>query len=325
MGADRDVTRRSGAIILAALLLLAGMVGRAEAQAANALEREVPPSFVFSSFANALEQIGKLTGWKVSCPKDTTATINTIWRTQLFSFIGKEKVQEPMMTVRNYLNFFGGDLGIGWKLDEERGEVVFDYWWRTADPRPAAELLQTMLTEGHAADVERDEKWQHAFNALVCKEGNLEKASLVRQMSVQETRMRFSRVAQKAIITRRVQNTKGEKYVLFAIDQPILWFPGNGSVSYYWFKEDGTLVGCGLMNTGHRCLLVDSTVDREEPAPGEASEIHLILKFNLEGYFIARLVLEPEGLKLIGLIGARGERVDNDGLNIGRSLLPREP
>ena len=48
------MTGRLGAIIAAALLLFARLVSHAEAQAADALEREMPPGFVFSSFAAAL-------------------------------------------------------------------------------------------------------------------------------------------------------------------------------------------------------------------------------------------------------------------------------
>jgi len=101
--------------------------------------------------------------------------------------------------------------------------------------------------------------------------------------------------------------------------------PGHGSASYYWFKEDGTLAGAGLMDTGHRCGWVDITANDIRSADSKIrTEVHLVLKtlMNVQAFLIARFVLEADGLKLISLTGADGKKHDNDGFHVGRSLVP---
>ena len=229
-------------------------------------------------------------------------------------------------TVKELLDRICSDLGLAWKLDAQGSGVTIDYLWRTPDPRPAAELLQYVWKPPYYTEFEKDTKWQHAFNALVSTEANLARASLVRQRSVLESWMRSLKYpegfALKPILVSPAVDTKGEKHVVIVMNHPIFTSPGHGSVSYYWFKDDGTLRGAGLIDSGHRCRLVDVILDRENPPPGEASEMQMVLKFNLNTLFIARLVLEPGGLKLISLTDAKGHPQDNDGIHVGRSLLP---
>ena len=120
---------------------------------------------------------------------------------------------------------------------------------------------------------------------------------------------------------KQVIDASGAKYILILICQEIQMYPGHGSASYYWFKDDGTLVGAGLMNTGHRCKVVDTTIDNELGA-GSAltTELQMILKMNERDFMTAMFVLDANGLKLTRLVDAHGANVNLD-IHVGQSLM----
>lgn len=49
----------------------------------------------------------------------------------------------------------------------------------------------------------------------------------------------------------------------------------------------------------------------------------MVLNRNLHSFLLARFRLEKDGLKLASVIDAEGQPVNNDGVNIGQSLLPK--
>jgi len=62
-------------------------------------------------------------------------------------------------------------------------------------------------------------------------------------------------------------------------------------------------------------------VNSEELATDNSSEVQFILReMFTDSYYIARFVLEPDGLKISHLVNGRGESVKN--VAIGESLMP---
>ncbi len=310
---------------LCALLLICSMsLGRA--QTISPLEKQVSPAFTHDSFNGALKEIEARTGLEIACPKEVSATMETIWARRGFPTVHDNLPDDAKVSVKAFLDGACWELGLAWKFQPESNRVAIDYLWRTSDPRPEPELLQFVWKPGYGTDFEKDERWQKAFNALLCKPGNLEKASLVRQRANYESVANHmgnpAGCSVNPVLRVPIVDTVGEKYVFILISHRIFMYPGHGSVSYYWFKENGILAGAGLMNTGHRCALVDTVVNNEYGArSGETSEVHMILKVNVASFLIARFVLEPEGLKLISLVDAEGQRVDNDHRYVGKSLI----
>jgi len=258
--------------------------------------------------------IEKKTGFKTVCPKELGAFMQKLWLKQ-----GRgDPKHEYQVTIRNFLDEICRQLSLKWDFDPASNTVALSLSWKTEDSRSPAELLD--FVRKPAVDLEKNEKWQEAFNALLSCSVNFDRAWRVRQQSEIEELFRIYPGGFPLLI-RPIISTDLQKYIFVLIRQPIETYPGHGSASYYWFKEDGALIGAGLIDTGHRCALLDAAVDNEADRLDKASEIHMILKMNLRNFFVARFVLEKTGLKLISLVNVYGEAVNNDGLNVGQSLL----
>jgi hypothetical protein len=124
------------------------------------------------------------------------------------------------------------------------------------------------------------------------------------------------------MVRQSILSTSKTKYIFVLICHPCVMIPGSGSASYYWFKEDGTLAGAGLMEIGVNSL-GGATIDSEYgPHAGEVSELHL-LTYDDGDFTIARFVLKDDGLVLKNIINGRGEKVRNE-RKIGQSLMPSD-
>ena len=235
------------------------------------LDRMVGTRFQFRSFNEAVQVIEKKTGYKVRCPKEVADYMQS-----LFMGFGVGDPNDPQpetqQTVRSFLDDMRRYLSMTWRLDPQSGTIELDHPWHASDERSAAELLEAL------SDHDRGKEWKAAFTALVSKPENVDRAWRVLQTAAME---QFSFVPRdfKPLLVKPVISTSLQKFTLVFIEQPIQRYPGHGSASYFCFTPDGRLALAGIMNTGHRCKLVDVTVDNEYGArSGAASELHLILK-----------------------------------------------
>lgn len=231
-----------------------------------------------------------------------------------------ENIATRTQSIRSFLDAICQSIGLNWEFDLSSNTVKLNLLWKTADERSPEELLQFLREPGYSTDYKEDPKWQAAFNALLSNPVNFEKSWRVRQQALLEQLFLKDRVT--PVLVKPFVSKSLQKYILVLIEQQIRTYPGHGSISYYWFKDDGSLEGAGLFNTGHRCALIDATVDFSSTSQGEpSSELQLILKFNLVRFYIARFELDTHGLRLISLTDANGQLANNNGLNIGEPLL----
>ena len=308
-------------VIVAVTMLLFGIpqMGRSEDNG-DSLDRIVGVTYSFHSFNEAVQEIETKTGYKTKCSQELAKFMQSLFMGR-GAWDPKNPGPEPKQTVRAFLDHICGQISVSWQLDSSSTTLLLDLLWKTSDTRSAADLLKFIDENTPSDRSKHDSPWQKAFDALVSKPQNIEKAWRVRQAAAIEEKAFIPRSLMPVLI-KPVISSSLQKYHLILINHPIFCYPGHGSASYYCFKEDGTLAVAGLMNTGHRCALVDSTVDNEiGERSGFPSEIHMILKMNLRNIFIARFHLEEDGLKLFSLVDAYGAPVNNDGLNIGVSLL----
>lgn len=308
--------------LLRVLVVCLGCLTTASAQdLADPLDRLVAAGWVYKSFDEAVGQIEERTGFKVSCAKGLAAFMNTIWMKQ--STTG---YPGSVTTVRGFLDQLCGTISLKWSFDPAGNVVAVEPAWKTADPRTTVALLQAVWRPDDEAGCARDTAWQTAFNALLSHPANYQRAWTVRQKSAfQEFRLGFAFPA-RPLLMQPVIDKAGTKYFLVMIVQPIQMYPGHGSVGYYWFQDDGTLVGAGLMNTGHRCAVVGAAVAKGfGPNAGKPSELQMNLKMNLDSLYLARYSLGATGLELTSLVGPRGEEHDPSGMSVGQNLMEPDP
>lgn len=300
------------------------------------LQREVASGFFYNSFDEAVDVIEQRTGFRVTCQPDLADFMRKQWikvsegiettldGDTLRAVPPKDgTVPQPTITTRRFLDSIARRLNLRWDYDPASKTVSLRLPWITTDSRTPVELLHALINFGYSTDYEKDQNWQHVFNALLSAPTNLEKAWPVRQQGISETWYHSGlEYAVAPTFVKPVISTSMAKYTLILIEHSINTYPGHGSLSYYWFQEDGTLAGAGIINTGWRCKLVDGTVDNEYGSRSDQpSEIHLILKWNTRDFLVARFQLTPDGLQLVSLVDAAGKTFSNQGVNVGDSLL----
>ena len=280
------------------------------------LDRQIPSGMVYNSFDEAIRRIEQKTGFKVSVSKDLQTFMQTIWLKRSF---GSDKITT---TVRTFLDDSCQRLSLKWKVDKETDVLALEPRWKTSDPRQPSELLEAVWRQGYGAEYGKTPAWQTAFDALLSKDTNYETAWKVMQKSSLRQILPSPATASKPLLTKEIIDRAGNKRVLVLCCQPIEMIPGNGSVSYYVFKRDGTLIDAGLMNTGHRCEVIDAAIDDElSTMTDKFSELQIISKWNMYKIYIARFALEADGLKLAHLVDGHGAEENNNGMGIGESLM----
>jgi len=301
-------------LLLPALVSCLLMLNAAAGDAVDPLEKQVACSYSYKSFDDAVGQIEQKTGFKVSCPKEVSELMQTIF---MGMGMGTGAENSPKVKAKDFLDSICSSIGLAWKYDKATNVVSLDLYWKKDDPRSVPELFHYLSDhQGNSAE------WQAAFDALLSKSQNYEKAWKVRQKSCfQNVFMPFAPATPKVILFKPVVAVSLEKYKLLMLCQPIQMYPGHGSVSYYWFKDDGTLLGADLMNTGHRCALVDATIDNEYGAYSDrASELQMIVKMNTRDFSVATFALDANGLKLTRFADIHGAEKENS-QGVGASLM----
>ena len=312
--------------LLLLLLMLLCITGRVVGdQSVNALDKSVSNCDPYTGFHEAIGQIEKSTGFRVSYPKELDLFMNSNLWWIAGGIPDKSTTRPDKITVTTFLDSICGYLHLKWKLDAQTNVVILDFPWRTSDSRPLSELWNLIEKQNY----QKKEEWTRAFDALLSADTNFERAWRVRQRSCFE--MGYSLSTLKLV--QQITDTAGNKYVIVLLYQPCLMIPGHGSVEYYWFREDGILMGAGLMNTGNRCDFLDASVNNGYGSREKISNLHMVLKWGGGSFLLVRFVLDKTGLKLTHLVDEYGTDVRYDtpyfpgfDLGLGKSLLfPDKP
>ncbi len=340
-------------IAITATLLLLFVVftyASAEKSEPDPLDNKPLASVAYNTFDEAVARLKEATGLQVSYSEDTAKVTRAVWNP-------REHVTSsgPQDTIRQCIENLSSNFALDWTFSPQDKTVDFHLPWCVSDPRSAADLFRDIWKpeavakmDGEAIwkyrlDARRsrnpsravrprpdaasppqlaaDAAWQPTFNALLSKPGNFERACQVRQRSALDSAMRFPNTTlpfmEAPALEAEMIDVKGDRYFCVFFDRDIEFSPGHGSLSYYWFREDGTLVGAGLMDTGHRCFSPKFTVKNAPPeSPMKASELTMIVNWNCD-HVVPRFILDENGLKFSP--GTKEEFFDN--IHLGKSLL----
>lgn len=285
---------------------------------ADPLDRMVEAHYSYRNFQEAIQQIELKSGFKTTLPKDTDGIIQMPLLGMGIGAPGGGHKE----SLRAFLDHICNPLSLKWKYDQPTNTLALDLDWRTPDPQSCGKLLKTLQDPKQRTPYENNPVWQHTFNALLSSPDNFKKGWKTRQSAELQFPCSIPYKKIKPLLIKEINSVSNKKYTTVLIYHPSLFSVTNGALSYYWFTKDGKLAGSGLFNTGHRCDLIDATIDNEFGSRSDKpTEFHLILKMNGRDFFIARLALEDRGMKLLSLADARGESVDNSGLGVGWPLL----
>lgn len=273
----------------------------------NPLERRVDSSHSFKKFDDIPHSIGERTGFQVRIQDEFSAFLRDQHMSQSW---GTPGVRQG--SVREFLSGICNGGRLGWSYDATTNVVTLDLPWRIADPRPRQQLLGELRQKPL-----EDASWMKILDELLSTPENFARAWRVRQAAMYEGIIlpRF-----EPLLVQPVNSALQKKSILVLVRQPIAMHPGRGSLSYYWFEEDGTLLGAGLMNTGHRCTLLEASLDPEIGfQAGRISTLHLKLVQNLKHAMTATLFLGKDRLELMEHKDAKGERIS--GYSVGEALV----
>lgn len=294
--------------LCAAFLLLAGWSGAAGAQEPDPLDRPARLAHEYVTFDDALELLKTATALPVVCPEDTARVMRRLLDLKNFPTTGQDDLVEHSHPVKELLNRVCGDLNLQWKYDPQKQEIAVDCPWRTTDARPAADLFKAIWRPGHEDAFYDDDSWWVALNGLLSKPENFPAACKVQQAAGLHSLFRgFSEhwdqtrigASLGRIIEQPVVSAGGGRYHCVFLIRNMQASPGHGWMAYYWFNDNGTLVGADLMNTGYR-LIVDSLQVHDLRSGGKTpSEVIITAHHNNNGKPTpAFFVLTEHGLQL---------------------------
>ena len=322
--------------VLIFLLFCTGIVAFVANKPPGSLEREIPDSWRYASFDDAVHLIEQKTGFKVSYPNNIADFMRTMSLNSNVDLSPIAEHQKKKQTVRLFLDGITGSLVLKWEFDPANNTVALDLPWKITDPRTPAELVHFLYKPGDGDDCMTNPKWPVALNALLSLPANLEKAWRVREESQLQDAIgnAFDGVRSpllppapmacggNPVMATPITATNLQQYIFVMICQPIMTSIGHGSVSYYWFKDDGTLMGAGLMNTGHRVPFLGAAIDKVSPGAEKPSELQFTLGYEGKEQWAtkATFVLGNRGLLLKRLGDEKGEHAHNMGA-IGDDLM----
>jgi len=340
-------------IAIASTLLLLGVVfmhASAGTSEPDPLDDKPLAGMTYDTFDEAVARLKEATGLKVSYSEDTAKVTRAVWNPRKHV-----TGSGPQNTIRQCIENLSSNFALDWTFSPEDKTVDLHLPWRVSDPRSAADLFREIWKPDAVAKMDGEAIWEYrldarrardpageappradaasrpqmaadatwlpTFNALLSKPGNFERACQVRQRSALESAMRFPNMTvpflEAPCLEAEMIDVEGDKYFCVLFDQDIEFSPGHGSLSYYWFREDGTLAGAGLMNTGHRCFSPKFTVKNAPPESRmKASELTMIVNWNRD-QVVARFFLDEIGLQFS--LGAKEKVFDNT--HLGESLL----
>ncbi len=276
------------------------------------LGKQVPAWFSIQSYPDAVHLIRERTGLSVSCPRDLEELMNSA------PVAGAVRGEPPDKegSTREFLNHMVRcKLGLEWRLDAENDRIELDLPWRKTDARTPAELLQSVWQRLPSDSPD----WHSAFDALLSKPGNFEKAWRVRQFARYQSL--FRNMEGERLWVGRVISETQHPLVVVVVRHRIHTYPGRGAVSCYAFREDGTLQWADLADSGWRCDLTQVAVDLSSTLAGP-SEMRWAITANLSSTYTARFRFTGNGIRWIGTTNSNGEEA---GLQLGTSLLPHQP
>lgn len=290
----------------AAIFFLAACGGVAGAEEADPLKRQVRLPRAYVTFDEALEQLEKATTLSVICPEDIARLMRPLWNPKNFPRITQDALVDESRLAKKLLDDVCGDLHLSWKYDPLKRAVTLDLPWRKSDARSTADLFQIIWQPGHEDAFYKDNTWWSALYGLLSKPENFGAASKVQQAAgLQDLFRGFApgwdatkiKPSLGKIYEMPVVSVTGDRYHCLFLVRHMQMSPGHGWMAYYWFKDDGTLAGADLMNTGHR-LIVDHLQVRNSSKEGP-SEMLITTEHNNQGTpHPVRFVLTERGFQL---------------------------
>lgn len=301
-------------IVASVLLLFVLIVARA--QGADPLDAQVALTEYYDTFDEAVAQLEKATGMKVSCPADTAEVMRAIWKRDQIPSRTQDESMKARKPAKELFNMVFADLGLTWKLRPSDQTVLIDFAWRASDSRSAVDLFQAIWKPGHESEFSKNEEWWRALDGLLSKEENVALSSRVRQRAFLESMFRphlpdrILETPLQTLIEVSVVSTSGARYKCLFILRALEMSPGHGWMSYYCFDDRGTLKIADVMDTGHRQIIDHLVVNPRGKDGTEASDVRMVVRHNNNGTpRSVCFVLHDDGLKLVDESGA------------GRSLL----
>ncbi|MEP6672191.1 MAG: hypothetical protein ABJF10_23715 [Chthoniobacter sp.] len=299
-------------VLASALLILVACCGIGRAQSPDPLEAKVLLPAHYTSFDEAMTQLQKATGWKMICPDDTAKLMRVVGKMEGRPLAVQDEWLQSPRSARELLNRVCGDLALRWEFDRLAQTVAIDVPWRRADPRPAAELFQVIWQPGHETACGKEQSWWEALDSLLSKPENFARAGLVRQAADLQSMFRqfaFEKTRwwppSDRLLELPIISGSGEHLHCLFLVHDLEFSPGHGWMSYYWFKDDGTLAGAGAMNTGHRMIVGEIKVFERGRFGEEPSEMRMTITHNNSGTpGPVRFVCGKERFKLADESGA---------------------
>ncbi|MDR3404806.1 MAG: hypothetical protein P4L99_20045 [Chthoniobacter sp.] len=303
-------------LVPAALLLMVWMsIGRA--QSPDPLDAQVLLPQRYDTFDEAMTRLEKATGLKIAYPNDTAQLMRAVWkRGEMPQTVQDDWLKSPQ-PARRLLDEVCGDLALSWKFNPQNQTVMVDLPWRRADPRSTAELFQIVWQPGHEAEIGKLESWWEALDGLLSKPENIGSAGPAQQTARFASMWRLLSEPKakwwppsETLWEQPVIAASGEHFLCLFLVHGMEMSPGHGWMSYYWFKEDGTLAGAGVMNTGHRQIVDEIKVNAQGRFGERPSEMSMTVRHNNNG--------TPRTVQFV--LGKKGfELADESGL--GESLI----
>ncbi len=235
-------------------------------------------------------------------------------------FVG---VLKELPTNRNFLDAACPRLEMAWSYDPTRDAIVLDFPWRRDDSRTSAELvdvlehtavlsteevfasgafkaepIQRYFWDHHQLDP--NDKWRIAFDALLSKPENVSSAWKVRLSDDLRRDFGIPSLVEN-LLTAKMKDEHGTEHFLIVNSQPEILNPGPvGSISYYVFDLQGKFEQGGLCSIGYRCMDASVWLDR-------AGKQLILRVFNNGSYQLdEKFLLTGKGLII-------GDVIDNTG------------
>lgn len=308
--------RRLAPLVLFSLLLLAS----APLCAADPLDNQVPFTYSAKNFREIVSAIQARTGFAVQCPQDVADFMTTL------TFTGWSYPYNPGLTktcpARSFLDGICRDIAMSWTFDPATNTVALDHPWHRKDPRPARDILAEI--KQRSAFGKPPAESLSDILALIGKPENVALGWRSLQISCMQVAFHWPERL-KPLLVGSVTAADLAPATFILLENSIDMYPGHGNACYFLFREDGTLILAGVMNTGWRCKLTAALVANPpgHHSPNEPSEIQMVLNRNLRDFLIAHFRLEKDGLHLTSVIDSHGQPINNDGVRIGESLMPK--
>jgi len=170
---------------------------------------------------------------------------------------------ETYPTTRKLLDMDCHSLGMKWRYDPRRDAIKLDFAWRFNAPLPLLKLRAALLnptvldgssfclTSSGSTTVKAVPDPIYILDALLSKPENFRKAWQVR--FAEDLKMTFFASKCDNLLAGKMNDQTGLEHVLVLNEQPFDPNPGEGTMTYYVFDQNGRFEQGGIFAGGWRC------------------------------------------------------------------------